>query len=215
MAAPIEPPRLYDVTLTVRPDMPTYPGEPHPELSPVKRIGAGARSNVSRLALSLHAGTHVDPPLHFIEGGAAADALPLSALCGPARVIAIEDPVSVSVRELERTGLAGITRVLFKTRNGALWDDPAFRKDFVHLAPDAARWLVERGVVLVGVDYLSVERFGAPEPAAHLTLLRAGVVIVEGLDLREPPPGEYELFCLPVKVGGGDGAPARAVLVRR
>jgi arylformamidase len=208
-------PLLYDVTVTVRADLPTYPGEPHPELTPVKRISAGARSNVSRLAVSLHAGTHVDAPLHFIEGGAAADTLPLSSLCGPARVVAIEDPRSVSVGELSREGLGGSTRVLFKTRNGQLWNDSAFRKDFVYLAADAARWLVERGVVLVGLDYLSIEEFGAPAPAAHRALLQAGVVVVEGLDLREPPPGEYELWCLPLKVAGADGAPARVVLARR
>jgi arylformamidase len=208
-------PRLYDVSVTVRPDLATYPGEPRPELAPVKRIAGGARSNVSRLSLSLHAGTHVDAPLHFIEGGAAVDAVPLSSLCGPARVVEIRDPAAVTVAELEGAALQGVTRVLFKTRNGRLWDSPAFRKDFVHLDPAAARWLVARGVVLVGLDYLSIEAFGAPEPAAHRALLERGVAVVEGLDLRAPPPGEYDLWCLPLKVAGGDGAPARVVLAAR
>jgi arylformamidase len=206
---------LYDVTVTVRPDMPTFPGEPGPALTAVKRIAAGAKANVSSLGLGLHTGTHVDAPLHFIEGGAAVDALPLSSLCGPARVVEIRDPRSVGAGELEAAGLRGVTRVLFKTRNGRLWDDPAFHEDFVYLAPDAARWLVDHGAVLVGLDYLSIEAFGAARPDAHLTLLEAGVIVVEGLDLRAPPVGDYELWCLPLKVAGGDGGPARAVLARR
>ena len=206
--------RLYDVTVTVRPGMPTFPGEPQPELAAVRRMSEGASSNVSRLTLSLHAGTHVDAPAHFLEGGATAEALPLAALCGPARVVSIADPAAVTAAELERAGLDGVRRVLLKTRNGALWADGAFRSDFVHLAPDAAEWLVERGTLLVGIDYLSVEAFRA-EPAAHRTLLGAGVVVLEGLDLREPPPGDYALWCLPLRIAGGDAAPARVVLARR
>jgi arylformamidase len=210
----LEPPRLYDVTVTIRPEMPTYPGEPRPELAPVKRMAAGAQANVSRLSVGLHAGTHVDAPVHFIDGGAAVDALPLAAMCGPARVVEIHDRESVSVPELEERGLHGATRVLFKTRNSLLWNDAAFREEFVYLAPEAARWLLQHGVVLVGLDYLSIEAFGAAQPAAHRILLQAGVVVVEGLDLREPPPGEYDLWCLPLKIAGGDGAPARVVLSR-
>ena len=207
--------RLFDVTRPLRPGMPTWPGEPGPELCAVKRIADGGPANVSRLTLGLHTGTHVDAPWHFLDDASTSESLPLSVLCGPARVVSIDDPRQIGVPELERAGLAGATRVLFRTRNGGLWNDDAFREDYVFIAPDAARWLVDRGVRLVGVDYLSVEDFHADSPRTHQVLLGAGVVIVEGLDLREPPPGEYELFCLPVKVVGGDGAPARVVLVSR
>jgi arylformamidase len=205
--------RIHDVTVTLRPGMPTFPGEPGPELSPVKSIAMGNRANVSKLSLGLHTGTHVDPPRHFIEGAPGADALALDKLCGPARVLRIRDEEAVRVEELQSAGLAGVKRLLLQTRNGALWSEKEFRKDFVYLAPEAARFLADTGVVLVGIDYLSVEAFGAPEPRAHRTLLESGVVIVEGLDLRAVPPGDYDLWCLPLKVANGDGAPARVILV--
>jgi arylformamidase len=206
---------LYDVTRTLIEGMPTYPGEPGPELTSLKRIADGDPANVSRLSLGVHTGTHVDAPVHFFEGAAGAETLPLDALCGPVRVVGIDDPEAVRVPELERAGLDGVQRVLFKTRNGELASDPSFRRDFVSIGPEAAEWLVARDVRLVGVDYLSVEAFGAPEPRTHRTLLAARVVIIEGLDLREPPPGDYDLWCLPLKLAGSDGAPARVVLVSR
>ncbi len=206
--------RLYDVTLTLTTDLPTYSGEPGLKIDAVKRIAAGDTANVSRMNLGLHTGTHVDAPVHFIEGASGTDELPLDALCGPARLVRINDPQAVRVAELEGADLGGVERVLFQTRNAELIDDPAFRRDYVYLAPEAAEWLVERGVRLVGIDYLSIEAFGA-EPLVHRTLLGANVVIVEGLDLRQPPPGDYELWCLPLKIAGSDGAPARVVLAPR
>lgn len=206
---------IHDVTLTLAPGMPVHPGEPGVEVVPIRRLARGDDANVSSLGLGLHTGTHVDAPLHFIEGGADASALPLASLCGPARVVAIADRRAVTVAELEDLGLAGTERVLFKTRNSGLWAGKAFREDFVFVTPEAARWLVKSGLLLVGIDYLSIEAFGAHRPLAHEILLRSGVVIVEGLDLRLPPPGEYELWCLPLKVAGGDAAPARVVLASR
>jgi arylformamidase len=193
--------------------MPSWPGEPGPQITPVKRFAAGDGANVSRMTLGLHTGTHIDAPWHFIDGGATAEALPLDVLCGAARVVDIVDDRAVRVAELERAGLEGVTRVLFRTRNGRLWDDDRFHEDYVFVAPEAAEWLVARGVRLVGVDYLSVEEFTAATPRAHLILLGAGVVIVEGLDLRASPAGDYEMFCLPLRIVGGDGAPARVVLI--
>jgi arylformamidase len=207
--------RLYDVTQTLVRGMVTFPGEPGPELSPLKRIADGARANVSVLSLGLHTGTHVDAPRHSLDGRPGAEALPLDALCGPARVMRIEDPHAVGVCELERGGLEDVTRVLFQTRNGELLSQPEFRREFVYVAPEAAAWLVERGVRLVGVDYISIEAFQAGQPLTHRTLLGAGVVILEGLDLREVPPGDYEMWCLPLKIAGADGSPARVVLVKR
>lgn len=192
-----------------------WPGEPGPLITPVKRLADGGPANVSRVTLGLHTGTHVDAPWHFLADGATTESIPLATLCGTARVVDITDEQAVRVRELEREDLGGVTRVLFRTRNGALWDDDHFHEDYVFIEPESARWLVEHGVRLVGVDYLSVEQFTAPAPRAHEILLGAGVAIIEGLDLRAPPAGDYELFCLPLPIVGGDGAPARVVLISR
>ncbi len=207
--------RIYDISRRLTPDMATYPGEPGPAITPLKAMSAGDSANVSQLALGVHTGTHVDAPVHFIPGGAGIDAVPLDALCGPARVVAIAHPRAVTVAELAELNLSGVERVLFQTRNSALRDTRVFREDFVYIDPDAAGWLVACGVRLAGIDYLSVEAFGAPHPRTHRALLTAGVVVVEGLDLHGIRPGEYELYCLPLALTGADGAPARAVLVER
>ena len=206
--------QIYDVTRVLQPGMPTWPGEPGPELTPIKQMSAGQPADVSHLALGVHTGTHVDAPRHFIPGGAGVESLPLTTLVGPATVVGIEDQSAIKVDELERSRLDGVERVLFRTRNSDEWLDSAFQEDFVHLEPEAARWLASRGTRLVGVDYLSVESFEAAEGLTHRALLGAGVVIVEGLDLREVVPGDYMLACLPLKIAGSDGAPARAVLTR-
>jgi arylformamidase len=206
--------QIYDVTLTLQAGMATWPGEPGPELTPIKQMSAGQPADVSHLSLGVHTGTHVDAPSHFIPGGAGVESLPLSAMIGPTRVVGIQHDGAIRVEELERSALDGIERVLFRTRNSDNWSDSVFREDFVYLDPKAAQWLADRGTRLVGVDYLSVEAFAAAEPLTHRTLLSAGVVIVEGLDLREIAPGDYILSCLPLKLAGADGAPARVVLVR-
>jgi arylformamidase len=206
--------QIYDVTRTLQSGMATWPGEPGPELTLIKQMSAGQAADVSHLSLGVHTGTHVDAPRHFIPGGAGVESLPLTALIGPARVVGIQHEGAIRVDELERAGLDGVERVLFRTRNSDEWSGAEFREDFVYLDPEAARRLVERGTRLVGVDYLSVEAFAAAEPLSHRTLLSAGVVIVEGLDLREISPGDYLLSCLPLKLAGADGAPARVVLMR-
>jgi arylformamidase len=194
--------------------MATWPGEPGPELTPIKQMSAGHPADVSHLALSVHTGTHVDAPRHFIPGGAGVESLPLDVLMGPAKVVSIRHPSAIHVEELERSGLDGVERVLFRTRNSDEWSDSDFKDNFVYLDPDAARWLADNGTRLVGVDYLSVESYAAPEPLTHRALLSAGVVIVEGLDLRQIAPGDYILSCLPLKLAGADGAPARVVLMQ-
>jgi arylformamidase len=206
--------QIYDVTRTLHSDMPTWPGEPGPTLTPLKQMSLGHAADVSHLALGVHTGTHVDAPSHFIPGGAAIEATPLEALVGPARVVGIEHQGAIRVAELERAGLEGTDRVLFRTRNSEDVSAGEFKENFVYLDADAARWLVSRGVCLVGVDYLSVEAYAASEPVTHRTLLGAGVVILEGLDLHEIPPGDYFLTCLPLKLAGADGAPARVILTR-
>jgi arylformamidase len=205
-------PRTYDVTVPLSKDVPTFPGDPRFEMDFAHRIEEGKPYNVARLKLGAHAGTHVDAPFHFLRDGRTVDQLPLDVLMGRARVVEVASRDVIGRADLESADLAGATRVLFKTRNSGTLRRPEFREDFVALAPEAAQWLAKAGMVLVGVDYLSVEKFGSEDFAAHHALLGAGVVIVEGLDLSEVPPGDYELTCLPLRIVGADGSPARVVL---
>jgi arylformamidase len=202
---------LLDITVPIREGMVTYPGDPTVHLERVSAISEGAVANLSRLDFGVHSGTHIDAPVHFTDGAPAAESLPLDVLVGPAAVVDATSVVGPLDRAaLETLDLPDSTRLLFKTTNSRLWGSTQFAKDFVHLSGDGAELLVERDVRLVGLDYLSVG-----DPDAHRALLGAGVVAVEGLDLREVEPGAYDLLCLPLKIVGSDGAPARAVLVRR
>jgi arylformamidase len=202
--------KIYDVTLPVSPTLPVWPGDQPVSLERIHRMEDGDKNNLSRLACSAHVGTHVDAPLHFIAGGADVVSLPLDVLVGPARVIAWPDVDVITAALLAQLDLSGVSRLLFKTRNSNLTRD-RFVEDFVALAADAAQWIVERGIRLVGVDYFSVERFGS-DGSVHRALLGAGLVLIEGLDLRDTPPGDYTLFCLPMKLVGSEGAPARVIL---
>jgi len=209
---------MWDVSMPVRDGGLVYPNNPPISITAIQRIARGDGANVSRIDMGSHTGTHVDAPLHFVEGAPGVDALPLDVLLGPARLVAFGDDVrSIGEAELRQHDLAGVTRLLLRTRNSA-WlasGSTEFHRDFTHVAPDGAEYLVKLGVRLVGVDYLSVEQFHSPDHRTHRTLLENGVVIVEGLVLAEPPPGDYWLVCLPMLLEGLDGAPARAVLVRR
>jgi arylformamidase len=209
--------RIYDVSVPISARTPTYPGDPDIEIIQWSAIREGAAANVSLLHFGAHTATHVDAPAHFIEGAGRVDQMPLDALIGPARVVSIADEVDVITPDhLSRQALEGAERVLLKTRNSSFWSDSSsgFRKNFTYLSMDAARILGERGVKLVGIDYLSIEQFKSERHETHLTLLSRGIVILEGLDLSEIPTGDYELICLPLKIAGGtgDGAPARTVL---
>ena len=192
--------QIIDVSVPVRPGMVTYPGDPEVRLERVSSIAAGDVANLSRLDLGVHSGTHVDAPLHFVEGAPSVETLPLDVLVGPCIVVAGLDPAAVP---------AGAERVLFKTANSRLWERDEFSDDFVKLDGEAAGALVRRGVRLVGIDYLSIG-----DEEAHHVLLGAGVVAVEGLDLRDVEPGEYRLVCAPLKLVGAEGAPARVLLLR-
>ena len=212
--------KVHDVSLVMRPDMTTWNREPGPTITPLRRIAKGDTANVSTISFGDHTGTHVDPPLHFIDGGGTVEGLPLDALVGDCLVVDYDGTAHIDDAWLERARLPhGVKRVLFKTRNSELWRDPTaqFTRDFVTINASAARWCVARGVKLVGIDYLSIEPQG-PEKAGypvHHTLLGAGVVIIEGLDLRGVAAGVYELVCAPIKIAGGDGAPARVFLIER
>ncbi|HXN47578.1 MAG TPA: cyclase family protein [Bryobacteraceae bacterium] len=202
-----------DISRPLVSGMAVWPGDPAVRVERVSTIASGGPFNLSAISMCLHTGTHVDAPLHFLEGGPSVAEMPLEALVGPARVIGIRDPKAIRARELEPLRLRRGERVLFKTRGAARrWQAPEFCTDYVYVAADAAGLLVERGVRAVGIDYLSI---GAPSEEGyevHRTLLGAGIWIVEGLDLSAASPGRYELICLPLKVPGADGAPARAIL---
>jgi arylformamidase len=193
--------------------MPTYAGEPGPQLEHLKQISRGDSANVTALSLGSHNGTHVDAPHHFLDGRSTVEAISTEALIGPTQVIELTEDRHITAADLEAASIpSGTTRVLLKTPNSRFWNDDEFHTDFVGLTGDAAEWLVERGFVLVGIDYLSIERFRSPEHEVHKILLEANVVIVEGLDLRSITAGEYMMACAPLKVVGADGAPARVFL---
>lgn len=205
--------KIYDVTVPISADLPVYPGDPSIQLDRIMSLENGDIANVTRLCCSTHIGTHVDPPSHFIDGAMPLDELPLETLIGAARVVDVGEVPAITAEVLQGCDLTGATRVLFKTRNSSFWpESKIFHEDFAYIEPDAARRLVELGVQLVGIDYLSVEKFNFDEPTTHLILLGANVIIVEGLALRDVPPGDYELLCLPLKIKDGDGSPARVVL---
>jgi arylformamidase len=196
--------QIFDVSVPIRTGMVTYPGDPTVELERVNAIAEGATANLTRIDMGAHSGTHVDAPVHFLDGAAGTESLPLDALLGPCVVVAAEDLTRDSVAAAPEA-----ERVLFKTPNSELWARDEFPEQFARLDGAGARLLVERGVKLVGVDYLSVG-----DHEAHRTLLGAGVVPLEGLDLRGIETGPYFLVCAPLRLVGSDGAPARVLLVR-
>jgi len=205
---------LLDITVPIQTGMAVYPGDNPPEREWLRTIGNRDRINLSTLTLGSHTGTHVDAPFHFDEKGMTLDQVPLSTFVGEAVVIQIADPVSVTVVELQQHALSSAQRVLLRTRNSQLWSRGRFQEDFVYIEPGAAEYLATLGVRLVGIDYLSVDRFGDTSSPAHHALLGKGMVIVEGLDLSKVDPGTYTLVCLPLSITGAEGAPARAVLMR-
>jgi arylformamidase len=208
---------IYDVTVPVSNELPTWPSDPGVEIVDYRSFAAGDGVNVSMLNLGAHTGTHVDAPAHFIDGAAKVESLPLDALIGDALVIEVPEEIrGIDEKFVQQHYVAGTERVLFKTRNSAFWSeaDPQFHTDFTYLDLPAARWLVEQGIKLVGIDYLSIEKYASEKHETHLALLSHGVVILEGLNLTGIVAGKYELICLPLRLRSnkGDGAPARVVL---
>ncbi len=208
--------KIHDVTLRITPNMPVWPGDPAVVLEQVSSMDAGAHDNVSRLACSVHTGTHVDAPHHFLNDHRTVESLSLDILVGPARLFQIPDGESVvTASVLEQAAIPNDTlRLLLKTRNSHIWErhENEFFTGFVGVSDDGADWLVERGIKLVGIDYLSVAPYQESIPT-HRTLLAAGIIIVEGMEFSAVFPGVYTLYCLPLKLVGSDGAPARVILV--
>jgi arylformamidase len=205
--------KWIDISVPLEEDMSVFAGEQPFHRERTSTIAAGAICNVSRIALGVHTGTHVDAPVHFIEGGDAAEAIALDALIGPAWVVdATAATGSITADDVDGFDVAADeVRLLFRTRSAHLWGAPGFDPGFVALDATAAAALVRRGVRSVGIDYLSIAPVGDPVPT-HRILFEAGVVVLEGLDLRSVAPGAYDLLCLPLRIVGSDGAPARALL---
>ncbi len=207
--------KLYDLSVPIHEGMALWPSDPPLSMKLASSMARGDRANVTRLEFGAHTGTHMDAPFHFMRDGSGIDQIPLETLIGPCRVFDLTDiPGHIDRAAVERCDLRGVTRALFKTRNSARWarDEHEFDKGFIAVVTDGARLLVERGVKLVGVDYLSVEPYGSKEHPVHLTFLPANVIIVEGLNLSAVPAGDYELIALPMKLKDCDGAPSRVVL---
>ncbi len=206
--------RIYDISVPIRSGGLVYPGNPEIEITLQQAVAKGAGANVSFLHFGSHTGTHADAARHFFDDGQTVDRIPIERLIGPAILLSFPDDLrAVTAADLVEHDLAGHTRVLLRTRNSALLSQKEFVRDYTYLAPDGAQYLVDKGVELVGVDYLSIEQFHSGHHKTHRTLLERSVVILEGLDLSIPAAGEYELICLPLRIEGCDGAPARAVLI--
>jgi arylformamidase len=199
---------IFDLSVPIRPGMIVYPGDPVVQIERVLSLADGEIANVSRLDFGVHSGTHVDAPLHFFDDTRGVDAVPLDVLVGPVNVLDLTGVEgTIAATDLEPFELAG--RVILKTTNSKLWSRDTYTEGAVSVGPDAAQLLVDRGVRLVGIDYLSIGDLDT-----HRILLGAGVVPVEGLDLRAVEPGPYLLVCAPLRIEGSDGGPARALLIR-
>ncbi|MEW6533557.1 MAG: cyclase family protein [Thermodesulfobacteriota bacterium] len=203
---------LYDASLPIREGMVTFPGDPPFSMRPFFERQKGDPFDLALLSLGTHLGTHVDPPAHYLDGGSTVDQIPPDVLIGPGAVLDMRGRACVDRAALEAAWVSGIQRVLLKTNNGQRLLEPTFYEDYVSLTEDGAGFLVEQKVRLVGIDYLSIERYRNPGAPVHLTLLRAGILVVEGVHLLDVPAGPCEIYCLPLKIFGGDGAPARVIL---
>jgi arylformamidase len=204
--------KTYDVSVTISKNLAMPPGAPQPVVAPLMALEEGYPFSMFMLAFLDHCGTHVDAPYHFEPGGAKSDELALDVMVGPARLEELHVEKSIERRDLEGLDLGGVTRLLLKTENSRFLSAEQYKKDFIYLGDSAAEYLVEKGIRLVGVDYWSVDGWSSQEFRTHHALLRHGVVIIELLDLSQVPTGDYELICLPLKVKGTGGAPARVLL---
>ncbi len=210
--------RIIDISVPVHPGMLTYPGDPKVSLERIDDMDHGDGSNLSVLSMSTHTGTHVDPPVHFVAGGETTDRIGFDVLVGEALVVDMRGVAAIGAAELQAADVPrDVVRVLFLTDRSAAWSEAAslFPDSYTALTADGAAWIVERGIRLVGTDFISIEDGDADGGTfpVHRALLGAGVLIVEGLDLRLAPLGRSTLWCLPLKIRDGDGGPARAILV--
>ena len=206
---------IYDVTVPITNTMPVWPGDPPVQLLPKSHESRDKTHIVSLTAIMMgsHTGTHIDAPFHMIRDGKRLNEFPLDILVGKARVLEIPALRSISRAELEGVNWDGVERVLLKTQNSVHWQDGKFYEEFVYLEPDGAEFLVQRGVRLVGIDYLSIDKFQSPSHPTHFALLKKNILILEGLNLKGVTPGEYTMYALPLNLQDADGAPARVILI--
>jgi arylformamidase len=204
--------KLIDVTVPLDDSLPVYPGNTAFSIEAIKRIARGDSSNVSTLHMGAHSGTHVDAPRHFFDQAPGTEGLPLDMLMGRVRVVEVASRKGIAREDFADVDLSEDVRLLIKTHNSRLWGSREFHPDFVGVSESGARFLVERGVKVLGVDYLSVEEFKKPGAPAHHILLGGGTIVIEGLNLLDVEPGIYDMVCLPLRIVGCDGAPARVVL---
>ncbi len=206
---------FHDVSVTISEDLPVWPGDPGISLKLKSSIAGGDTANVTQIKMGAHTGTHIDAPYHFEPNGKTVDQLPIDVLIGPCRVIEMLDVEgAIGPSALEKVDLGGAVRILFKTKNSEWWKngEKEFQKNYIYISEQGAKFLIARGVKLLGIDYLSVDRFDSPDQATHHLLLRNQVIIIEGLNLNDVSFGDYELIALPLKLKGSDGGPARVVL---
>jgi arylformamidase len=207
--------KIIDISVSIGKSMPVWPGDIKPKLIQVKSQLKGDSSNDTRFICSSHAGTHIDAPRHFLENGKTVDQIKLDILMGPVYVVCFHKTKAIKAADLDKANIPrGTKRLLLKTDNSKLWQKRVkkFKKDFVALTPDAAKWITKRGIKLIGIDYLSIQKYDG-DVATHKILLRSGVVIVESLDLSKARSGKYNIICLPLKTIGAEGSPARALLI--
>ncbi len=206
--------KIIDISVPLSSKLPVWPGEAAPQIRQTASMKKGDVCNVSFLEIGSHTGTHIDAPLHFVDDAPTTNEIPLEKLIGPCEVVDMRGKTRITADDLAALNLPEATeKILFKTDNSQLWDKPqhTFFEDFCALTADAAQWVVDQGIHLVGIDYLSIQRYH-DNFDTHVILLSNEVVIVEGLDLRAVQPGNYRLLCLPLKIEGVEGTPARAIL---
>jgi arylformamidase len=206
--------RIYDISLTFEPGMLIFEGDPPFRVHDTYLIARGDPYNLSTLSFGSHTGTHMDAPRHFLDSGLSVDELPLNHFYGPARVLEIPDKAAINAEDLRPFQVQRGEILLLKTRNSLFVREPQFRRDFSYLTLDAAQYLAASEILTVGIDYLSLEKFGSQDFSIHQTLLGNNIVILEGLVLTEVPAGNYQLIALPVKIKDGNGSPLRAILVQ-
>lgn len=206
-------PGWIDISVSLHNGLVSWPNNDPVNVVRDKTLASGYHCNLSVMSMSVHSGTHMDAPVHFIDGAPGLDTIPPDATIGPARVIGIDHPELVTADELARHEISAGDRILLKTRNSERnWPEQPFLRDAVYITTEAGEFLAERRVRTIGIDYLSVGGYEKNGVAVHRALLEAEIWIIEGLYLRDVEPGEYELVCLPLKIQDSDGAPARAVI---
>lgn len=206
--------RIIDISVSVNKELPVWPGSPGAKISQLFEIGEESDANVSHISIESHTGTHIDAPLHFLKDGKTTAEIPLTDLIGECQVVSVPNTKSIGSEILKSLPIKkGITRILFKTDNEKYWNQEfhSFEEDYTALSPEGARYLVDQNIKLVGIDYLSIQRFRDPIDT-HTVLLENEVIILETINLSKVEPGIYRLVCLPLKIEGVEGCPVRAIL---